>query len=191
MTNVELIKRAEFSPNYFYLRLRGDTTFDTNDIEKIARVFGVTPADVMTLATTLTDEGDVDKLVAVDHIELARRLKFLVADLPTESSADALRAGGADITEKKWIELLSATGPRREAHSLLTALAGHFEVSEKYLLELGSSEIAQRIEAEIDLQRALNESGANSVAARTLGDVSPSALRAITDAIRSIDRGSN
>ncbi|WP_147304093.1 helix-turn-helix domain-containing protein [Subtercola boreus] len=188
MTNVELIKRAGFSPNYFYLRLRGDTTFDTNDIEKIALVFNVSPAALMTIATSLTDEDDADKLVAVDRLELARRLGFLAAGPHADDSVLALQAGGAAITEEKWAALLSATGPRQEAHSLLTALAGHFDVSEAYLLELGSNEVAQRVEAEVDFQRALTESGANSVAARALGVVSPSALIAITEAIRSIDR---
>ncbi|MCJ1697972.1 hypothetical protein MT349_19490 [Rathayibacter caricis] len=189
MTNVELIRRAEFAPNYFYIRLRGDKTFDTNDIEKLAMVFDVTPADVMVLAATLTDDDDADKMIAVDRVELARRLHFLTDGLAVDDSVEALRAGGADITPEKWAALLAGKGQRQEAHSLLTSLAGHFGVSESYLLELHSVDVAQRVEAEVDLQRALRESGANSVAARALGEVSPSALKAITEAIRSIDRG--
>ena len=189
MTNVELIRQADFSPNYFYTRLRGDALFDTNDIDKIASVFGVSPAEIIVLAGSLSGEDDTDTVMVIDSAELGRRLRFLAAPLPEGTAAELLRAGGAEVTAEEWSSLLDGSGPRRMSHSLLTALAGHFNVSEKYLTELGSTDVAQRVEAEVEFQRALHESGASAVAARALGEVSPGALQAITESIRSIDRG--
>ncbi|AWF99881.1 hypothetical protein CmiCFBP2404_14660 [Clavibacter michiganensis subsp. insidiosus] len=191
MTNVELIRQADFSPNYFYMRLRGDALFDTNDIDKLATAFGVSPADVIVLATSLSDDDEESGTITItDSAELARRLRFLSGpDAPTESVVKGLIQAGAEVTAAAWDALLAGSGPRRVAVSLLSAAAEHFGVDLSYLTELQGTDSAAQVEAEVSFQRALRDSGATAVAARALGDVSPGALIAITQAIRSIEKG--
>jgi hypothetical protein len=190
MTNVELIRKADFSPNYFYMRLRGDALFDTNDIDKLATAFGVTPADVIVLAWSFTDEDDADTITVSDSGELARRLLFLsAADASHESTVASINTAGAVITIDEWQALIAGEGPRRVSSSVLSAVADHFDVDESYLTELHGTESAEQVEAAVSFQRALRDSGASAVAARALGDVSPGALNAITEAIRSIEKG--
>jgi hypothetical protein len=190
MTNVELIRKADFSPNYFYMRLRGDALFDTNDIDKLATAFGVMPADVIVLASTFSVDDDTDTVTITDAAELARRLRFLSGpDAAHETVVESMNASGAVLTVDEWDALLAGEGPRRVSSALLSAVALHFDVDETYLTELNGTATAERIEAAVSFQRALRDSGASAVAARALGDVSPGALNAITEAIRSIEKG--
>ncbi|QIT13032.1 helix-turn-helix transcriptional regulator (plasmid) [Clavibacter michiganensis] len=190
MTNVELIRQADFSPNYFYMRLRGDALFDTNDIDKLATVLGVSPADIIVLATSLSDDDESDTITITDSAELARRLRFLGGhDASTESIVEGLNEAGAEVTVAAWEALLAGAGPRRVSATLLSAAAEHFGVDLSYLTEVHGTDSAAQVEAEVSFQRALRDSGATAVAARALGDVSPGALIAITEAIRSIEKG--
>ncbi len=190
MTNVELIRQADFSPNYFYMRLRGDALFDTNDIDKLATVLGVSPADIIVLATSLSDDDESDTITITDSAELARRLRFLGGhDASTESIVEGLNEAGAEVTVAAWEALLAGAGRRRVSAPLLSAAAAHFGAALSSLTEAHAPDSAAHAETEVSFQRALRDSGATAVAARALGDVSPGALIAITEAIRSIEKG--
>jgi hypothetical protein len=75
---------------------------------------------------------------------------------------------------------------------LLAALADFFGVSADFLLRNGP--VPDRLEAQLNLIRAMRLSKVRSFAARTLGDVSPRTLNAITQflddvASRNDDKG--
>ena len=62
---------------------------------------------------------------------------------------------------------------------LLAGLAAFFGVNADFLLTDGP--LPERLEAQLDLIRAMRVSKVRSFAARTLGDVSPRTLNAITE----------
>lgn len=179
LSNADLIREAGFSTNYFYVRLRGEAPFDTNDLDRIARALNIEVEDITHTASSLNSEN-AD--LALDGRELARRLTYL--SNPVERSVTVV-----PIDETLWDGLRSATGRVKVPLEVLTTLAAYFEVDVLYLTDFGQIDIAERIEAELDLSRALSSKGATPVATRALGALSPSAMRAVAESIRSIERG--
>lgn len=197
LSNTELIRAAGFSANYFYIRLRGEAPFNTNDIEKLANALDVDPHEVLELAESpaLGAGNDAERLERLDGAELARRLTFL-AEGPTGPDARTLvvddlvtfmTAHSVAFMAEDWPALLSHPGTIRLPAGLLDALAEYFSVDFRYLRSTRDSDLAQLVEAEISLHRALIETGATAVSARALGGMSATQLDAITRAIRSID----
>jgi len=62
--------------------------------------------------------------------------------------------------------------------ALLDALSDYFEVPHTFLR--GESDMPEKVAAELDLVRAMRAAKVRSYAARTLGDLSPNTLNAIT-----------
>lgn len=197
MTNTELIRSAGFSANYFYIRLRGESPFNTNDIEKLAEALEVEPHEVLQLAESpeLALDEDTERTERVDGAELARRLQFLATDLPNpearpftvEDLETFARDRSVDLTAEDWSGLLGQTGTIRVSSRLLDTVADYFGVDPRYLRVMRDRDFAQLVEAEIALHRALMDTGATAVSARALGGMSASQLEAITRAIRSIE----
>lgn len=197
LSNTELIREAGFSANYFYIRLRGEAPFNTNDIEKLANALDVDPHEVLQLAESpaLGADDDAERLERLDGVELARRLTFLAAGpngpdartLDVEDLVAFATARSIAFTAEDWLTLLSHSGTVRLPARLLDALAEYFSVDSRYLRSMRDSEFAQVVEAETSLQRALIDTGATAVSARALGGMSATQLEAITRAIRSID----
>lgn len=197
LSNTELIRAAEFSANYFYIRLRGEAPFNTNDIEKLANALNVEPYELLRLAQSddLVADDESDWTERLDGPELARRLTFLAA-APTSSDARAFNVDelvayvqdrSLDFTAETWTSLLTQAGTIRLGLRLLDAVAEYFDVEPPYLRSTRDAELAERVEAEVDLDRALMETGATSVSARALGGTSVKQLQAIARAIRSIE----
>lgn len=63
---------------------------------------------------------------------------------------------------------------------LLTAIAEFFDVDPSFLLDVSSTNMPEKVDAQLDLVRALRRAEVKSFAARQLGDVSPETLAAIT-----------
>lgn len=47
----EVVKRSGFSTNYFYVRMRHEAPFNTNDIAAIAEVLEIEPKEIIDAAT--------------------------------------------------------------------------------------------------------------------------------------------
>ena len=88
LTNTELIRAAGISANYFYIRLRGEAPFTTNDIEKLAGAFGVEPYEVLQLASSPNPEDGGGELTAELHAGTGR-LDAPPAKLPSDALRDA------------------------------------------------------------------------------------------------------
>ncbi|MCJ1697711.1 helix-turn-helix transcriptional regulator [Rathayibacter caricis] len=183
LSNVDFAARTEMTLTYFYARMRGDAMFDTNDLERIARVLGVKVADIFTIADEFGSPAeDVDEVVVLTNgAEFARRLSVL---LPAGTSSKDDVAG---IPAARVSEMLGANSRFGVTRSELARLASHFEVPEAFLTELTTSEDTAMIEADLELRRALASKGVETLAARSLGgSLSPAAIRGIAASIRAL-----
>lgn len=129
--------------------------------------------------------GDVDNSEERDAPVLSQRLRLLVdlycvehgAELRYSEVAAALERHGVNLSRARWSYMLN--GHRTvDDPDLLTGLAEFFGVSPDFLLSNGP--MPDRLAAQLDLIRAMRVSKVRSFAARTLGDVSPRTLNAIT-----------
>lgn len=193
LTNQELVERAEMSASYYYARLRGDAPFDTNDIERLAAALGTHPHEISRIAASYGDDEDIEPRVDTDPVELGRRIaaigtaprgdgsEFLESELLAE-----LTSRGIPVDAGEWEALSSGLSESSVRSRVLEGVADYMSLPAAYLLDLDDSEAVEAAEAQIDFRLALKRSGADSVSARAVGDVSPSALRAIAQSLRSI-----
>lgn len=194
LTNQELVDRAEMSASYFYARLRGDAPFDTNDIEKLAAALGTHPHEISRTAAAFgADEESIEPRVETDPAELARRLAAMAAAPRVDGDAFELDALTADLAERgvvlaagEWGDLLEGRASSPVRSRVLEGVASYSGISPEYLLNLDDAAMAESVEAQFDFRLALRETGADSVSARAVGDISPAALRAIAQSLRSI-----
>ena len=128
---------------------------------------------------------DVDNSEDRDVLALSQRLRLLVdlyhvehgVELKYGEVAAALESQGISLSRARWSYMLN--GHRTvDDPDLLAALADFFGVSADFLLRNGP--VPDRLEAQLNLIRAMRLSKVRSFAARTLGDVSPRTLNAIT-----------
>lgn len=182
LSNAELMKRAAFSSNYFYIRLRGESPFDMNDLDRIARALQVDVHDITQLASSLPDPTASDDSIELDGEELARRLMLLAGPSTTGVEIEGVSTG-------LWATLISGQSVVDAPKIALTTVSEHFKVPVLYLTDFQAVDVKDRVEAEMELSRALQDAGATPIAARALGTLSPSALLAVAESIRSIDLG--
>lgn len=120
-----------------------------------------------------------------DPLGMPQRLRLLV-DLyaveygsePTYSEISGhLEARGVGLSRARWSYMLNG---HREVtdRDLLAAIADFFGVEAEFLLSDGP--LPERVESQLELIRAMRIARVRSFAARTLGDVSPQTLDAIT-----------
>jgi len=194
LTNQELVERAEMSASYYYARLRGDAPFDTNDIEKLAAALGTHPHEISRIAASYGDDGeDIEPRVQTVPDELGRRLTLLTTSPRGDGSSFSesvllteLGSRGIAVDAGEWAALSGGRAEPTVRARVLEGVAEYMSLPAGYLLDLNDAESADAAEAQIDFRLALQQSGADSVSARAVGDVSPSALRAIAQSLRSI-----
>lgn len=126
--------------------------------------------------------------------ELARKLNLLLDAVAAEHGkpvtykeiAAALEDRGVGLSRARWSYMLSGTGYLVTDEALLRGLAGYFEVDAEYLL--GGPDVAEpdRIAAVNEMIVAMRAAKVKSFAARTLGEVSPTTLRAITELLNQV-----
>jgi hypothetical protein len=138
--------------------------------------------------------GDVDNSEDRDVPVLSQRLRLLVdlyyvehgVELKYGEVAAALERQGINLSRARWSYMLN--GHRIvDDTDLLAGLADFFGVSADFLLRNGP--MPDRLEAQLDLIRAMRVSKVRSFAARTLSDVSPRTLNAITQFLDDIASG--
>jgi len=92
-----------------------------------------------------------------------------------------LAARGVGMSRARWFYMKDGTGPLVKNKKVLTAICGMFDVNPSYLLDLDSDELPESIQARLEFVKALRAARVQAFAARTLGDVSPETLNAITE----------
>lgn len=117
---------------------------------------------------------------------LANRLRTLLdvaaagrdgEDVTFTEISDYLTRRGISLSRGRWQYMLGAERVVDDA-VLLRALSDYFAVEPEYLL--GEDIMPRKVEAELDLLRAMRAARVRTYAARTLGDLSPDTLNAIT-----------
>lgn len=121
--------------------------------------------------------------------ELARKLNLLLDIVVAERGtpftyrevSEALSQRGVHLSRARWFYMKDGTGRMVSDPELLTALSELFEVDPSYLLGSEGAEVPERIDAQLEFVKSLRAARVKTFAARTLGDVSPETLRAITE----------
>lgn len=92
---------------------------------------------------------------------------------------DALEQWGVRLSRARWGYMIAGTGTVVRDRALLAALSRFFGVDEEFLCS-DTAELPPAVAAQLDLVRALRAARVKHFAMRTLGDVSPRTLQAIT-----------
>ena len=119
--------------------------------------------------------------------DLAKRLRLLLdvaaaetGDEPTYSQIAAfLEQRGTNLSRSRWTYMVNGHRYVRD-RSLFEGLASFFEVDPEFLAGDAGADIPAKVSAQLDLVRAMRAARVKSYAARTLGDISPNALKAIS-----------
>ena len=119
--------------------------------------------------------------------DLAKRLRLLldVAEAETGSEptfaqiAAFLETRGTNLSRSRWTYIVNGHRYVQDA-TLLEGLAAFFDVDPAFLAGSNGAETPAKVSAQLDLVRSMRAARVKSYAARTLGDISPDALRAIS-----------
>lgn len=120
--------------------------------------------------------------------QLARRLNLLldaaVAERGKPMTFREVQAELADrgikLSRARWFYMKEGTGRLVRDPALLAGLCSIFKVDASYLIG-GDAELPERIDSQLEFVKSLRAARVKSFAARTLGDVSPETLRAISE----------
>lgn len=193
MTNQQLIEGSGMSTSYYYARMRGSAPFDANDLENLALALGTHPHEISRVAASLSETDEIEPRVETRPSELGRRLAAIVKAPRVDGSVfhvEALTARlserGVSLDAEEWSSLVAGTGDSSVRTRLLEGVADYAGLPPAYLLSLDDAEAADIAEANLEFREALKSSGADSVSARAVGEVSPAALRAIAQTLRSL-----
>lgn len=119
--------------------------------------------------------------------DLAKRLRLLldvaVAETgsePTYSQIAAfLEQRGTNLSRSRWTYMVNGHRYVQDP-ALFEGLADFFDVDAAFLMGAEGAETPAKVSAQLDLVRSMRAARVKSYAARTLGDISPNALRAIS-----------
>lgn len=182
VSTTELAESSGMSRNYLYMRLRGDAPFTTNDIEALAGALDVDPVELMTGVTTGSAHSGA---IRIDPAELRVRVDEMVearyGALAPEQEAALVAA--TDLPQSTWAVIRSGQGDAAITRGALTALAAHFEVDDRFLLDSTNWRVADAVRARLELEKVLRLTGAQRLHTRALGEASPDALRAVARAL--------
>ena len=120
---------------------------------------------------------------------LARRLNLLLDVVVAERGVPVtfreieagLKARGVKISRARWFYMKDGTGRLVSDPQLLAAICEMFDVDPSYLQNGSEGDIPERIDAQLEFVKSLRAARVKSFAVRTLGDISPETLRAISE----------
>jgi hypothetical protein len=120
--------------------------------------------------------------------QLARRLNLLLDVVVAERGHPVtfkevqteLAARGIKLSRARWFYMKEGSGRLVTDPVLLTGLCDVFNVDPSYLVGSDAA-LPERIDSQLEFVKSLRAARVKSFAARTLGDVSPETLRAISE----------
>lgn len=119
--------------------------------------------------------------------DLAKRLRLLLDVAVAETGAEPtysqiaafLEQRGTNLSRSRWTYMVN--GHRYvQDRALFEGLADFFDVDAAFLIGVEGAETPAKVSAQLDLVRSMRAARVKSYAARTLGDISPNALQAIS-----------
>jgi len=119
--------------------------------------------------------------------DLAKRLRLLldVAEAETGSEptftqiAAFLEKRGTNLSRSRWTYMVNGHRYVQDP-AVFDGLAAFFDVEPEFLAGSADAETPAKVTAQLDLVRAMRAARVKTYAARTLGDISPNALQAIS-----------
>lgn len=119
--------------------------------------------------------------------DLAKRLRLLldVAEAETGSEptftqiAAFLEERGTNLSRSRWTYMVNGHRYVQDP-AVFDGLAAFFDVEPAFLAGSADAETPAKVTAQLDLVRAMRAARVKTYAARTLGDISPNALQAIS-----------
>lgn len=120
--------------------------------------------------------------------DLAKRLRLLLDVVIVESGveptysqiADYLRGRGISLSRSRWTYMVNGHRYVQDPE-VFEGLAAFFDVDVEFLRGTKGAKVPDKVSAQLDLVRSMRVAKVKSYAARTLGDISPKALHAISD----------
>ncbi|MRG58789.1 hypothetical protein GE115_02715 [Agromyces sp. CFH 90414] len=119
--------------------------------------------------------------------DLAKRLRLLIDVAVTETGSEPtytqiaayLGERGIKLSRSRWTYMVN--GHRYvQDQRLFDGLASFFDVEPGFLTGQHGAATPERVSAQLDLVRSMRAARVKAYAARTLGDISPAALTAIS-----------
>lgn len=193
--NQTLFNRAGLSESYYYVRMRGDAPWSLNDVEKLATAFAIHWMELFRIAAIGSETADsaLEPMIQVDPHELSVRVHRLVNGLRSSGSSfewldlqSAAEAEGVALSEEQFRVMENGSGSGEVSARVAAILARFWDIPEHYLTDFDDEPAADMAEALLEFRLAMKETGAVSISARSLGAVTPEALRAITRTLRSV-----
>ena len=128
---------------------------------------------------------EVDNNAAAE--DLAKRLRLLLDVAIAESGIEPtfgqiaafLEERGVNLSRSRWTYMVNGHRYVQDP-AIFAGLAAFFEIDPTFLAGETGAKTPEKVSAQLDLVRAMRAARVKSYAARTLGDISPDALRAIT-----------
>lgn len=119
--------------------------------------------------------------------DLAKRLRLLLDVVIAESGSEPsysqiaayLDQRGVSLSRSRWTYMVNGHRYVQDA-AVFERLAAFFDVDAAFLLGEDGAAIPAKVSAQLDLVRSMRAAKVKSYAARTLGDISPKALQAIS-----------
>lgn len=120
-------------------------------------------------------------------VDLAKRLRLLMDVAEAESGteptysqiADFLKQRGVNLSRSRWTYMINGHRYVQDP-AVFEGLAAYFDVDADFLMGQDGAQTPEKVSAQLDLVRSMRAAKVKSYAARTLGDISPKALEAIT-----------
>ncbi len=120
-------------------------------------------------------------------VDLANRLRLLMDVAEAESGAeptysqiaDFLKQRGTNLSRSRWTYMINGHRYVQDP-AVFEGLAAYFDVDTAFLAGEDGAATPEKVAAQLDLVRSMRAAKVKSYAARTLGDISPKALQAIT-----------
>lgn len=118
---------------------------------------------------------------------LAKRLRLLLDVAIAESGSEPtysqiaayLDQRGTSLSRSRWTYMVNGHRYVQDA-AVFEGLAAFFDVDAGFLAGEDGAAIPAKVSAQLDLVRSMRAAKVKSYAARTLGDISPKALQAIS-----------
>ncbi|TFC03369.1 hypothetical protein [Cryobacterium sp. MDB2-33-2] len=119
--------------------------------------------------------------------DLAKRLRLLLDVVDAETGTEPtftqiarfLEGRGMNLSRSRWTYMVNGHRYVQDP-SLFEGLAAFFNVDPGFLAGDAGAETPAKVSAQLDLVRAMRNARVKTYAARTLGDISPNALQAIS-----------
>lgn len=177
----ELISRAGMTKSYYRSRAGFSLPYNTNDIEALASALGVSPEEVA------SPEAAPRVEMRVPAAPLAARVRRLIQSQAAQEHDLLAHLDGIDPAVADGARgLLAAVGGTVVLDEEVLRLITHWaDVPTEYLTDHADETVTDRTDAELELRDAMRAAGASSIQFRALGEMSPDALRAIAQSLRS------